>query len=432
MKIYTYYAYQLIYSWQVLTKACLLLCISSAPLFATAEENFSQGVLLLDSGEYTKALKKFTSARSEGMETSEIYFNIGRTYYKLENYKAAKEYFLAIKNSPNMTSPAEYHLGLIAWKLNNDDEAIRYFKSVISKNRNEKYIQLSKNRLKEIRSLEKAWSVYASALLGYDSNINIAPSDIALNESDSFLDAFISLDHQLAGDRDDGWTAEINYYQINYSETSIYDQDQYQLNIRMSHVVAGWPTHYAIGFDKSTYGNDDYQSVTQLEARTERKVSKNSLLYLDYRYEDIRSEQVLYDYLEGSRQKFKGELRQYYKDVISSIYYELELNNREDLVIGTDEYSYSPTRHTVRGKYTQKLTIDWRLTGDLSYRKSDYPTTVTFNRADDRWIAAIYADYLFENNLQFIARLEYTSNNSSELVYDYDRTLYTIGFNALF
>ena len=150
-----------------------------------------------------------------------------------------------------------------------------------------------------------------------------------------------------------------------------------------------------------------------------------------YRYEDIKSDNTLYDYLEGWRQRARVEYRNYSVKNIKQIYYELELNNRGELVTDTFAYDYSPTRHTIRGIYTQVIKR-WWLTGDLSYRFSDYEASSTIDREDDQWKLALSADYYFDRTFKFITKVQYTDNASSVDRYNYDKSVIKIGLSKLF
>jgi len=78
------------------------------------------------------------------------------------------------------------------------------------------------------------------------------------------------------------------------------------------------------------------------------------------------------------------------------------------------------------------LSRNWHLTGDLAYRASDYPTTPNQDRQDDRYKAAVYADYRFTRDIKLRAKVEHTNNRSTENIFAYKRTIYTVGLNALF
>ena len=406
--------------------------IVSDCVIASGEEDFKQGLLFYESGEYSRALEKYKSARREGMRTSQIYYHIGKVYFELEDYINAENYFMAIRNAPTMNALAEYNLGLVALKLNEQEKAIKYFKSVIENDRDQKLVFLSRKRLQEYGVVDNPWSVYVSAKFGYDDNINIAPEDVALNESGRFLDTVVSVEYLLAEKRGGSWTGEARFYRINYFETDSYDEDQYGVSFKRAQRLNDWSTHFKLGIDKLTYGVSDYQSIIFLDARAGNEISDSGVLNFSFRYEDIRSDLPVYDYLQGWRQKYRFEYYLYATDSRARLYYELELNDRQDLYSGANIYSYSPTRHIVRGVYTKIFNEKWRITGDLSYRISNYPATVSLNRHDDRWKATISVDYRLTKDMRILMSLEYINNDSNDLLYDYDRKVAMVGLSKLF
>ena len=418
-----------------------VLMLGVTQVYASPKEDFKQGVNYFKSQNYTGAVEKFESARKQGMRTTALYYNLGSAYYKLSNYKKAGAYFRELSKNSKMKSLAEYNLGLVAVKQKNTAKARGYFNSVVRNSNDNKLIYLAKQQLKKVRAVKKTWSVYLNGTVGYDSNINFAPAGIRTEESGTFFDALVSADYLFNGKRLNGWSGEAMLYTIRYSDTGnpniskgAFDQDQYGASLKKTQKLAGWDTYFKAGFDKLTYGSRNYQSILDLEVRGRRKLSRTDRLYLRYRYEDIKSDDVVFDYLEGLRQKIRGEFRRYNKKNSMQFYYELELNDRSDFVSATtgNEFSYSPTRHTFRGKYTTALNKLWRLTGDLAYRLSDYPSTATQNRKDDRWKAAVYANYRFDKTMKLKLKLEYTDNTSTDSLYVYDRQVITASISKLF
>jgi hypothetical protein len=269
--------------------------------------------------------------------------------------------------------------------------------------------------------------------LGYDDNVNFAPLGITAERSDSFSEIVTSADYLFFGDRKNGWLGEVYFYDINYLKENLFDEYEYGAAIKKYlQLNRDWQTLYTLDMSKINYGGEDYQTIAKIGAKARNSLSKNERLYLHYAYEDINSDNPLFDYLEGWRQKLRVEYRLYHKQDNSRFYYELELNKRNDLSLTSGDFSYSPTRHTFRGKYTSVLSREWHLTGDLSYRASDYPTTANQDRQDDRIKAAMYADYRFSRDFKLRAKVEYVDNRSTEDIFAYQRTIYTLGFSVLF
>jgi len=419
----------------------LLLMMVTVQVYASAKDDFNQGVKAFKAENYARAVEKFESARKQGMRSVALYYNLGSAYYKAGNYKKSELYFSELKKKASMRSLAEYNLGLIAVKQNDRAKARKYFKSVARQNSDKKLKHLAKKQLARLKSTpKKPWSIYLNGTFGYDSNINFAPLGIRTAESGSFFDALVSADYLFSGNRKNGWSGDAMLYTIRYGDTGnpniskgAFDQDQLSASIKKTQKLAGWDTSLRAGIDKLTYGPRDYQSILRVEGRGRLKLTRSDRMYLRYRYENISSDDPVFDYLQGWRQKLRGEFRRYNKKNSTQLYYELELNNRADVLPATgNQYSYSPTRHTFRGKYTQSLSSSWRLTGDLAYRLSDYPSTRTQNRKDNRWKASIYANYRFDKTMKLRLKAEYTDNNSSDAIYTYDRNVVSVSLNKLF
>ena len=423
----------------------IVLMMISVDVLASAKDDFKQGVNFFNSENYSAAVKKFESANKQGMRNTALYYNLGSAYFKLKNYKKSEDYYKILKKQPKMKSLAEYNLGLIAVQQKDSVKARQYFKAVVRNAQDKKILHLAEQQLKKITttktvSSKNKGSVYLSGSVGYDNNINFAPADIGSEESAVFFDALVSADYLISGTKSKGWTAEGILYTIRYGDTdnpnisqSAFDQDEYGVGLKKTQKLASWNTHLKVAYDKSTFGPRDYQSIFKLEAAGKHKLSRTDRVYLRYRYEDISSDDIVFDYLEGWRQKIRGEFRRYNKNNSTQLYYELELNDRNDFIPATgNQFSYSPARHTLRGKYTTNLTSVWRLIGDLSYRKSDYPSTNTQSRNDERWKAAVYANYRFDKTMKLKLKLEYTDNSSSDNLYVYDRQVVSVSLNKLF
>ena len=434
----------------------------ASPLFAAQQtsaeviapqEAFEKGKKSFAEENYTAAVKEFEKAEEQGMKSPALYYNLASSYYMLEEYENSRAYYKKVREYKNMQYLADYNIGLIALNQNDENTAKKLFSTVAKNSNDKKLVSLAQGRLKKVKPskspawVTKKWTAYLSASLGYDDNVNFAPLGISNEVSSTFSEFIASGDYLFSGDRKNGWLGDAYFYSLKYYDIDVPDDaftsdlfDEYEFGAgikRYLQLNRDWQTLYSLNMSKINYGGEDYQTITKIGAEARNTLSRNERIYLRYSYENINSDNTLFDYLEGSRQKLRAEYRLFRKQDKSRIYYELELNNRNDISPGnpplsTGTFSYSPTRHTVRGMYTSILSPEWHITGDLAYRTSDYPTTADQDRQDDRYKAAVYADYRFARDLKLRAKVEYTDNSSTEDVFTYKRTIYTLGLSALF
>jgi hypothetical protein len=422
----------------------LALTVFSSPLMADSQDAFNKGAEYFDQGGYASAVKSFEKLESQGVKSPALYYNLASSYYMLGDYEKAEKYFNKVRQYKDMRSLAEYNLGLTSLKQNDKKSAQKWFSSVVKNSKDKKLVALAENKLKTKRSqkpsswVNKKWTAYVSGSLGYDDNVNFAPLGITSEKSDTFSEIVASVDYLFAGDRKNGWLGEAYFYNLNYLNEDLYDEYEFGAGIKKNLTLGKkWQTKYGFDMSKINYAGEDYQTIARLSAEARNSFSRNERLYFRYSYEDINSDKNIFDYLAGWRQKFRAGYRLFHKQDHIRLYYELELNNRDDLTIATGgandgQYSYSPTRHTLRGRYTSILSAHWHLIGDLSYRASDYPTTPNQNRQDDRFRAAAYADYRFSRDLKLRAKVDYTDNRSTENIFAYKRTVYSLGLSAMF
>ena len=410
----------------------VLLFLYVAAAQASVETDYAQGVELFKKGNYEAAIVKFESANNQGMKSPSLYYNLGSAYFKLENYSVSKTYYMRVAEYPDKRALAEYNLGLIAIKQNNKAEALRHFNYVVSTSSENMLVKLSKQQIARLKATVNPWAALFAVNYGYDDNINVTPNDVTQGISDTFYNIYAKADVVVFGKRRNGWLLDTSYFRIDFSDTDEYDQDFYTIGLRSEYRLSGWDTKVHLSSGESTFGGDDLQSFYKLDLLGARPLSSKEKIILRYRYDDYTSEKTVYDYLEGWRQRAQI---MYYRNTAKNnqqLYYEAELNDRGDLVTSTYSYNYSPVRQTVRGKYTHKFTDAWHLTGDLSYRTSDFPASTTIDRDESKWTGGLALDYRIDNALIIKGNVKYMENESSVDTYDYDKTVVTLGVSKLF
>lgn len=409
-----------------------IILLFSTDILASAESDYEAGVVSYKAGDNGAAVMYFESALKQGMDSVSLKYNLASSYYRVGRYEDAKKYFTQLNKTKEMHDIAEYHLGLIAIKEKDGSQARRHFTTVVNTGEDKKLIKLSEKQLIALQPKEDRWKSHVFVNGGYDDNISSVSGDSVLDIADSFYEVFASTNLLISGRRTDGWSAEAALFGIEYSDTDTNDLYNLALGLKRSMKLADWDTSAHLNLSKSTYGGDDFQTITKLDIIGRKPVTKRDRIYLRYRAEDIKSDQAIYDYLEGWRQRGRVEYRNYLANNIKHIYYELELNKRGELVSSTDAYDYSPTRHTIRGIYTHIIKNRWWLIGDLSYQMSDFPASSTIDREDNQLKLALSVDYHFDRTFKLTTKYQYTDNESTVERYNYDKSIIKIGLSKLF
>jgi hypothetical protein len=425
----------------------LLFLFISPAAHATAESEYRAGVEAYKSGDNAAALKFFESAQAQGMNSIALKYNLASSYYRMGKLTDAKLLFEQLLENEAMRELANYHLGQIAIEMQDHATAVYHFEKVVASGQDEKLAKLSQKYLDILSKEEPRWQSYISFNLGYDDNINSVSGDSVLDHADSFAevsgdsvldqaDSFAELsaatDYLLSGQRKDGWLVGANFQGIEYRDTDNNDLAIVSAGIKRAIRLSFWETSANLLLSKSTYGSEDFQTITRLEIIGKNALTRRQRLYLRYRAEDIKSDNALYDYLQGWRQQGRIEYRHYAARNIKYLYYELELNDRGQLVTSTDAYEYSPTRHTIRGIYTQVIRQKWWLTADVAYRISEFDPTATIDRTDDQWNLGLGLEYQFDRTFRLTTRYQRIANSSTIDRYTYDKSIIKVGLSKLF
>jgi len=410
----------------------VLFLLFSAAALASAKDDYNDGVEFFKKGDYHSAIASFKSAEKKGMESAALFYNLGSAYYKIENFTASKKYFTRVKQYPDQRALAEFNLGMIALEQNENEEALAHFKYAEGNSKDKKIVDAATKTIAELTGTGKRWSAFVLGNIGYDDNISVTPDNLALGVDDSFYNIYASADYLVHGRKQRGWLLNAAFFTVDYSDEDDFDQDFYTIGLRNEHPFSSWNTITQLKYGNSTFGGDDLQSFYKLEVLGARPLPGNAKIILQYRFDDFTSKNSIYDYLEGWRQR--AQIR-YSRNTVKSnqqVYYEGELNNRGELVAESYSYEYSPTRHTLGGRYTHKYTEKWYLTGDLAYRASDFPASPTLDRDDTRWTLNVLLDYRIDPTLALKSNVKYIQNDSTVDIYTYDKTVISFGVSKLF
>jgi len=411
--------------------AAFILAVTSE-VMATAQSDYNLAVESYKAGDNVSAARYFESAMKQGMDSISLKYNLASSYYKLGRYEAAIKIFTQLNQTIEMKDLAEYHLGLIAIKQKDGSLARRYFNSIVKSGKDEKLIKLSKKQLLALTKKEDLWKSVFVLNLGNDNNISSVAEDSVIGKADSFYELFVFSDLLISGRRKNGWVGNASLFGIHYSDTDTNDENHFTLGLKRAIQLDDWDTSVKLNVSKNTYGGEDFQTSVKLDITGRAPIVNQHYIYLRYQAADFRSDEPLYDYLEGWRQQARVEYRHFSRNSIQQIYYEMELNSRGLLVTSTDAYEYSPTRQSIRGVYTHIINKQWWINADLAYRFSDFLASPTIDREDDQWKLAFSADYRFDKTLKLTAKYQYLDNVSTVDRYTYDKSIIKVGLSKLF
>jgi len=392
-----------------------------------------------DQGDYAQAKffyeKALTQAQAQGKPVRLIYYNLGSVCYKLKQFEQSGVYFNKLVNDEKLAALAYYNLALIENKQGNNESAIHFFNRSKAVSTDLQFSTLVDQQLLKLKThaaekalpgkdkttKQKDWHAYIYLSPGHDSNINFAPLEVASNQSGDFLQLIGLFDKVIAGSASDLKQPALLFtssvFLSNYFSSDFNDYNLYDIGLRYLLPVNQWRNSIELNLKQSTYGHTDYQQIYAVTFKTRRRFSGGDTLRLRYRYEQIDSRDPLYDYLEGDRQKLRlGYQFKWPQDAVY-LWYELELNDRQNTVTR----NYSPTRNTARLRYEKKFNPSNSAYVEVEYRHSEYEPTATQDRLDKRngylfaYVYDIAADW------QVLARLSYRNNRSTDSLFSYDR-----------
>ena len=409
----------------------ILLVFISKHAFATAEDDFEKGVVFFKQQNYQDASKFFNLAYKKGLATPALLHNLGVTYFKLEQYPQAKNYFELARNFPDYNMLAEYNLGLVAKKQNNMSQANKHFSLVRKQGGDSKLAKLARIQLgeKPPEDLQKSWSAYLSLEYGHDDNITVVSDTAITRKQSNYAYVFANADYQILGDAKTGLTIEGDISSFDYTAYNQYDSSKYQLAIIADLQLGSFANSLGVSKIHETYADQDYQTIRRFTASTHTYISAYNRLRFRYTHDDISIDNPLYAYLDGTRQRFRTELRNKQANHYFKIYHELETNDRRD----TTAASFSPTRNKFRIYYEYALTPSFNVGANYIYRISTYPRKAgALYREDTRQVGELRLSYQLSDSWKVRASIEQTDNESTNPSYTYQKEITSISFIALF
>lgn len=400
-----------------LTVLLFTLPISHSSANEAGVTEFKNGVKYFKQKKYKTALRYFINAKKAGMKKSSLDYNIGVSQYKLGQYKNSEKTFQRLSKKTKFRQIAYYNLALIAEKNKQKTTAIKWYKKAVINNQDKKITQLANSQLdkllkrKKIRRSNTIANI--SLALGNDDNITNTTLNSPTNKSDFYQEVFAYIKAPL--------TNKVNFkgslLLINYNTVTTENFMFYSAGLDYTLRTNNWKIIPEFSLLQSNYNQTAYQNISDFKMTGRQQLKNNAYLALRYRYSNIQSQNVLYDYLQGNRHQFRVEYKNKTNSGRLRLRYQLETNQRNNSATA----NYSPTRHSLRARLKHNLNNNWKLSEEVGYRISQYGDALGVTRNDKRLRLRIIASKKLSKKWKSGVRYSYTSNDSNIASENYSR-----------
>ncbi len=419
-----------------------------AVLAEVAEQAHDAGVAAFEAGEYRLALERLLEARDSGLDTPVLYYNLGSAWYRLGNYAQSRAAFQIAMTSPELAPLAWYNLGLVATQLGETGEARDWFLRVLDGHDHAALRALATTMLDRLGGGEgareppadfapaPAWQGLASGGIGHDDNVLLVSDDDLLggsDRSDFFLDLYAQAWREIAGDAAGRRALEFDAsaWLLRHARLDEFDMASLRGGATYDQAFDTWIASGGAHGAWSWLNGRGLTREFQISARAARPLSAG-LFRARYELGLIEALRGEYGYLDGGRHRLDARLIRLEGDVRVQLHYQLEYNDREDLVAPRFT-SASPVRNQLGMSAEIPLGDTLALHAEIQYMRSRYrdPNELADGdrrtRVDARLGAIGRLAWRVAGSGELSVEYRYTDNTSTIPVYAYTRHRITAG-----
>ena len=421
---------------------CVVMLLFSSVCWSASHESFTEGLRAAKTGDYSAALTHFTDAENSGMDSPVLRFNLGVVHYKLGKYGQAKTYFAQIISDAKWGALAEYNLGLLSEKIGQDQQARTHYRQAAKQATTPKLRQLANAKVASQpdrnTDLDDSWIAYTSVAAGFDDNVLLADDALLTaisNEEDYFLDLVGAGSRFVKGDYADGWRVDLTGYYRAYSDLDEFDFGMVSAGTVYNRLVDDWHVQAGFKADMQFTGGDAFTSGGTFRLRAYHKFGEIGLrLTNDFGLIEGADD---YDYLSGTQNRTSLELIRSLDRTRMRIGYQLNLDDRDDLGLTNEFFSYSATRHGVFAAIEQSFSNALSAEVRVNFRTSEYDddnievefdSSVTQRtRDEDRVSGNVRVAYRLSDRWNVFGEFQYIDNDANFDRYNYDSSVFMMG-----
>jgi hypothetical protein len=420
---------------------------TAADRHAAPGDDFAVGVAAARDGDLERALAYFEAARQRDGETPTLLYNLAVVNYRLGRLAAAQTEFQRLMDDPDWAALAGYNLGLVATRQGDEAGARQYFRDARARTSDPRLMALADARLTEAPEPvpgppARGWRGLVSLAGGYDDNVLLADDRLladAGDDDDLFAELLAAGRRPLASTAETGLTVDVGAYYRAYADLSDFDFGALSASPTWHHRSGSWRVAAGPRIELQLADGTRYATVVGAHVQLDRAGAVAWRLRLDSAYFDGGSR---FAFISGWRHRAQARGSQAYDWGVLRIGYEVEHNDRDDLMLDDQFFSYSPIRHGPFATATANLTPRLQVDFSASARWSDYRDDNRFvdetgmlvqaPRDQDSLSASARLGYRLTRRWQVWAQLQYLSSDSRIVRYDYAGQRYLIGLENSF
>lgn len=350
-----------------------------ATVFASDSNLFDLGMQAFKSKDYRKAIRYFNQAKQSGYNPLVIEYNLGVSHYKLGQYLQAEKSFQGALASEKLKPIVQYNLGLVKLKQKQKREALAWFEQAAGQAASPKISTLANTMINKYKVSKKRANFLDGGIniaYGHDSNVTQVATDSPSERADDFLETYANL--KILFKHID---LKFSYYNKDYSTDNSNDYRQLGTALAFPIKTGKWRITPSLLYTSSELDRIDYQSTSGIRLDLKRYTSRRNYLRFRYQFNDIESDNPSYNYLDGTRHRFRTEYLTTTRVGQIRVRYEYEANDRQD----TATTNYSPTRHSIRLRLRNSLPAALKMKNEILIRDSVYEAVSGLVRDDDRF-----------------------------------------------
>ena len=389
----------------------MVFTLNVGTVFASDSSLFDSGMQAFKAKNYRQAIQYFNQAKASGYNRLVIEYNLGVSHFKLGQYLQAEKSFQGALASERLKPIVQYNLGLVKLKQRQKREALEWFKKAASNPSDPKISALANRMISKYRVTKKRKNFIDGGIniaYGHDSNVTQVGTDSPSQRADDFLETYAYLNFLFKH-----VDLKFSYFNQDYATDNPNDYSQLGAALAFPIKSGKWRITPSLLYTSSQLNRIDYQSASGIRLDLKRYTRKRNYLRFRYQFNDIESDTPDYNYLDGTRHRFRTEYLTATGFGQIRLRYEYEMNDRQNTA-GTD---YSPTRHSVRLRLRNTLPATFKMKNEILFRNSVYEALSTsgFIREDDRFQYRfnIYASPTA--GLELGVRYTYTDNSSNDV-----------------